>query len=148
MSFFKKPDEKLQAAAIEELRQMVVSAQMPPNIQQIASKELELLSKISSTTSEYTIGLTYIDYLVSLPWNKKTEDNLDLSHAEQILHDDHYGLDKTKERLLEHLAVNVLRSSRKPHILVVDDEEIARKNLAHVLGNDNYFVVTAPNGRE
>src|SRR3990172_4017154 len=113
MSFFKKPDEKLQAAAIEELLQMVVSAQMPPNIQQIASKELELLSKMSSTTAEYTIGLTYIDYLISLPWNKKTEDNLDIVRAERILNENHFGLDRIKERIMEHLAIKVLMMNRK-----------------------------------
>ena len=148
MSFFKKPDEKLQAAAIEELRQMVVSAQMPPNIQQIASKELELLSKISSTTAEYTIGLTYIDYLISLPWNKKTEDNLDIQRAGKILNERHYGLPKIKERILEHLAVKKLMMTKKPRILVVDDEEITLKNLEHILKKEDYIVVTAPNGAE
>ena len=148
MSFFKKPDEKLQAAAIEELRQMVVSAQMPPNIQQIASKELELLSKISSTTAEYTIGLTYIDYLISLPWNKKTEDNLDIQRAEKILNERHYGLPKIKERILEHLAVKKLVMTKKPRILVVDDEEITLKNLERILKKEEYIVVTAPNGAE
>ncbi len=148
MSFFKKPDEKLQAAAIEELRQMVVSAQMPPNIQQIASKELELLSKISSTTAEYTIGLTYIDYLISLPWNKKTEDNLDIQRAGKILNERHYGLPKIKERILEHLAVKKLVMTKKPRILVVDDEEIALKNLERILKKEDYIVVTAPNGAE
>src|SRR3990172_8367278 len=139
MSFFKKPDEKLQAAAIEELLQMVVSAQMPPNIQQIASKELELLSKISSTRAEYTIGLTYIDYLISLPWNKKTEDNLDIQRAGKILNERHYGLPKIKERILEHLAVKKLVMTKKPRILVVDDEEIALKNLERILKKEDYI---------
>lgn len=148
MSFFKKPDEKLQAAAIEELRQMVVSAQMPPHIQQIASKELELLSKISSATAEYTIGLTYIDYLISLPWNKKTEDNLDIQRAGKILNERHYGLHKIKERILEHLAVKKLVMTKKPRILVVDDEEITLKNLERILKKEDYIVVTAPSGAE
>lgn len=148
MSFFKKPDEKLQAAAIEELRQMVVSAQMPPHIQQIASKELELLSKISSATAEYTIGLTYIDYLISLPWNKKTEDNLDFQRAGKILNERYYGLHKIKERILEHLAVKKLVMTKKPQILVVDDEEITLKNLERILKKEDYIVVTAPSGAE
>lgn len=148
MSFFKKPDEKLQAAAIEELRQMVVSAQMPPHIQQIASKELELLSKISSATAEYTIGLTYIDYLISLPWDKKTEDNLDLQRAGKILNERYYGLHKIKERILEHLAVKKLVMTKKPQILVVDDEEITLKNLERILKKEDYIVVTAPSGAE
>jgi ATP-dependent Lon protease len=148
MSIFKKSVEKIQCTPIEELRQMIFSAQMPSNVQQIADKELEMLSKISPTTTEYTIGLTYIDYLVSLPWNKKTEDNLDLERARKILNERHYGLYNIKERILEHLAVKILVTKRQPRILVVDDEEIVRKNLEHILKKENYNVVTASGGIE
>ncbi|MEW6408683.1 MAG: endopeptidase La [Nitrospirota bacterium] len=148
MSIFKKSDEKLQTATIEELRQMIASAKMPPYVQQIADKELELLSKISPTVAEYTIGLTYIDYLVSLPWNKKTEDNLNLERAERILNERHYGLHKIKERILEHLAVKILMTTKKPRILVVDDEEIAIRNLEHILKKEDYSIVTAASGVE
>jgi len=146
MSIFKKSEERLQTAVIGDLRQMIASSKMPPHVQQIANKELELLSKTSPTTAEYTIGLNYIDYLVSLPWNKKTEDNLDLERAERILNERHHGLQKVKERILEHLAVKILRTNKKPRVLVVDDEEIARKNLEHILKKENYTVVTAANG--
>ncbi len=148
MSIFKKSEERLQTAIIEDLRQTIALSKMPPHVQQIANKELELLSKTSPTTAEYTIGLNYIDYLVSLPWNKKTEDNLDLERAERILNERHYGLHKVKERILEHLAVKILITNKKPRILVVDDEEIARKNLEHILKKENYTVVTAANGVE
>src|SRR4030043_1589856 len=107
MNIFKKSGEKLQIATIEESRQSIISAMMPPHIEQIASKELEMLSKMSSATAEYSIGLNYIDYLVSLPWNKKTRDNLDLDRAESILNERHYGLREVKERILEHLAVKI-----------------------------------------
>ena len=107
-----------------------------------------MLSKISVSSAEYTIGLSYIDYLVSMPWNRKTEDNLDIGRAERLLNDDHHGLQKTKERILEHLAVKVLRLNRRPQILVVDDEEIARKNLEHILEKENYDVSVASNGTE
>ena len=66
----------------------------------------------------------------------------------KILDEDHYGLHKIKERILEHLAVRKLKMARKPRILVVDDEEVARKNLAHVLSKENYTVSTAANGME
>lgn len=148
MGFFKKSDDNQQAATIEELRQLISAANMPPNVEKIAEQELEILSKISPSSSEYTIGITYINYLATMPWNKKTEDNLDLNHAESILNEDHYGLQKIKERVLEHLAVKILRLNKRPHILVVDDEEIARKNLKHVLSNENYVVHTASNGQE
>jgi ATP-dependent Lon protease len=148
VSIFKKSEERLQTAIIEDLRQTIALSKMPPHVQQIANKELELLSKTSPTTAEYTIGLNYIDYVVSLPWNKKTEDNLDLERAERILNERHYGLHKVKERILEHLAVKILITNKKPRILVVDDEEIARKNLEHILKKENYTVVTAANGVE
>jgi ATP-dependent Lon protease len=114
MGIFKKSDERLQAEAIEELRQRIISAKLLPHVHEVASKELELLSKISSTTAEYTIGLTYIDYLIGLPWNKKTVDNLDIERAERILNERHYGLHKIKERILEHLAVKILMMKKKP----------------------------------
>jgi ATP-dependent Lon protease len=148
MNIFKKSGEKLQVATREESRQMIISAKMPPHVEQIANKELEMLSKMSPATAEYTIGLNYIDYLVSLPWNKKTKDNLDLDRAESILNERHYGLREVKERIIEHLAVRIFVTNKKPRILVVDDEETARRNLEHVLQKENYTVVTAASGIE
>ncbi len=146
MKFFKKSEEGRPASIIEDLRVKISDALMPPYAGEAAEKELDMLGKISSSTSEYTIGLTYLEYLVSLPWNKKTQDNLDIDRAERILNEDHYGLEKIKERILEHLAVKRLHLERKPRILVVDDEEIARKNLAHILSKENYNVSTAATG--
>lgn len=148
MRFFKKSEESRPDAIIEELREKIAAAHMPAHAKKIADKELELLGRISAATSEYTIGLTYIEYLVSMPWNTKTDDNLDLVRVEKILNEDHYGLDKIKDRILEHLAVKKLRMSRKPRILIVDDEEVARKNLAHILSRENYTISTAANGME
>jgi ATP-dependent Lon protease len=119
---------------------------MPPPVAKIAEQELDLLTRISSSSAEYTIGITYVDYLVSLPWNRKTEDNLDIVRAERILNENHYGLDKIKERIMEHLAIKVLLMNKKARVLVIDDEEIARKNLAHILVKENYDVTTAADG--
>jgi ATP-dependent Lon protease len=146
MKFFKKSEDNQQEFIIGELRQKIYSAKMPASVEKIAEQELAILTKISPSTAEYTIGITYIDYLVSLPWNKKTEDNLDIARAERILNENHYGLNKIKERVMEHLAVKVLMMNRKARLLVVDDEEIARKNLAHVLTKEEYEVVTAADG--
>ncbi len=131
---------------MEELRQKITSACMPEQVEKIAEQELSILAKISPTTAEYTIGITYIDYLVCLPWNKKTEDNLNLARAERILSENHYGLRTIKERVLEHLAVKVLMMNKKARILIVDDEEIARKNLAHVLTKEEYEVAAVADG--
>jgi ATP-dependent Lon protease len=121
---------------------------MPSHALQVAERELEMLSKISPNAAEYTIGLTYIDYLATLPWNKKTEDTLDLHRAETILNERHYGLQKIKERILEHLAVKILVNHKKPRILVVDDEKIALENLEPVLQKEGYIVSTADSGEK
>jgi len=146
MKFFKKSEDEHQDSIIGELRQKIESARMPQSVEKIAWQELDMISRISPSSAEYTIGITYIDYLVSLPWNKKTEDILDLERAERILNENHYGLSAIKERVLEHLAVKVLMMSKKARILIVDDEEIARKNLAHVLTKEEYDVIAVADG--
>ena len=114
----------------------------------IAAKELERLEKTDASVAEYTIGLNYLDYLISLPWHRFTEDNLDLKRAERILESQHYGLQHVKERILEYLAVRTLCSVQTTQILVVDDEEIARTNLEYILRKEGHQVATAANGLE
>lgn len=148
MSIFKKSEDKQQAATIDEFRKKIDSAQLPSGVKQIAERELEMMCNMSPATAEYTIGLTYVDYLASLPWNKKTADTLDLTRAETILNERHYGLSEVKRRIIEHLAVKILVMNKKPQILVIDDEAIARDNIEHILTKENYNVVTAVNGVE
>ena len=148
MSIFKKSDDKQHAATIDEFRKKIDSAQLPSGVKQIAERELEMMCNMSPATAEYTIGLTYVDYLASLPWNKKTADTLDLTRAETILNERHYGLSEVKRRIIEHLAVKILVMNKKPQILVIDDEAIARDNIEHILKKENYNVVTAVNGVE
>jgi ATP-dependent Lon protease len=146
MKFFNKSEDDHQLFIIEELRRKISEAAMPDPVQKIAEQELDLLNRISPASAEYTIGVTYIDYLVSLPWNKKTADNVDSVRAGRILNENHFGLDKIKERIMEHLAIKVLMMTRKARVLIVDDEEIARKNLTHILSRENYDVVATANG--
>jgi ATP-dependent Lon protease len=146
MKFFKSPEDNQQEFIIEDLRKKIALAKMPAAVERIADQEVAILSRINPSTAEYTIGITYIDYLISLPWNTKTEDNLDIGRAGRILNENHFGLNTIKERVMEHLAVKVLMMNRKPRLLVVDDEEIARRNLAHVLAKEDYDVVTAADG--
>lgn len=148
MSIFKKSDERTQNESVEGLRQIIASVSLPPYVEEIAKRELELLSRLNSNAAEFSIGMTYIEYLLSLPWNIKTEDNLDIARAERILDERHYGLKAVKERILEHLAVRTLLKNRRANILIVDDEEIARKNLEHILKKENYLVSTAASGME
>lgn len=151
MSIFKKDKgqiEELQSDEVVELKENVIKAKMPEQVEKIAFKEIERLSKTSPSSSEYTIGTNYIDYLVSLPWNKMTDDNLDIKRAEAILNEEHFGLAEIKDRILEHLSVRVLKMSRRHKILVVDDEKITRQNLEHVFKKDGYHVNTASNGAD
>ena len=148
MAFFGKSEDKQQAEEIEALRQEILRAQMPPSAESPALKELEKLEKTPSNVAEYAIGINYLEYLMSLPWNVSTEDNLDLQRAERILKEQHAGLDQVKERILEYLAVRTLKIQRRFRLLVVDDEEIARTNLEHILQKEGYEVSTAADGAE
>ena len=148
MKLFGKSENIEEDGALQDLRRKIGEAHMPSPVEKIALQELETITKTGPSTAEYTIGLTYIDYLTTLPWSKKTVDNLDLDRAERALDENHFGLRKVKERIIEHLAIKVLRTTRKPHILVVDDEETARKNLSHILTRENYEVSVAKNGAE
>ena len=133
---------------VEELRETVLNADMPQNVLKVALKEIERLEKTNSSATEYTIGINYLEYLASLPWNKMTEDNLDIDRAQKILDAEHYGLTDIKERILEHLAARKLKLSSSHTVLVVDDEKIARQNLKHVFSKEGYSVSTAESGME
>ncbi len=148
MGIFKKAEDNQEPTEIDGFVATVREARMPAPVEKIALKELEKLERTSPSFPEYTIGTNHIEYLVSLPWNKMTEDNLDIRRAESILDEAHYGLAEVKDRILEHLAVRILKLSRKQRILVVDDEEMTRKNLDHVLTREGYEVMTAGGGRE
>jgi ATP-dependent Lon protease len=151
MSFFKKPEKEEEielALEVEEIKKTVLDAKMPSQVEKIALKEVDKLSKTNPSTAEYTIGINYLGYLATLPWNSHTEDCLDINRAESVLNQEHYGLDEIKDRILEHLAVRILKLSRKHHVLVVDDEKIARKNLEHVITKEGYQVTTAASGVE
>ncbi|MDD5153847.1 MAG: endopeptidase La [Desulfovibrionales bacterium] len=144
----KKSDSSIQRTEIEDLRLAIGEAQMPLAVQAVARHELERLSRMGQSTAEYSIIFNYLDYLISLPWDKSTDDNLDLARAEMILTQEHYGLDDIKARIIEYLAVRTLRLEKKYRIIVVDDEEIIRDSLQHVLEKEGYVVVTAANGTE
>jgi ATP-dependent Lon protease len=148
LKFFQKNEPHRPDPVLELLRNKVSDAKLPAAIGTIAERELDALARIHPSTAEYTIGMAYVEYLASLPWNIRTPDNLDLVRAEHILNENHYGLASIKDRVLEHLAVGALVTNRKPRILVVDDEEIARKNLAHVLSREGYDVVNAADGTQ
>jgi ATP-dependent Lon protease len=102
---------------IDELEKKIEEAKMPPEAKKAADKELERLRMIPPESAEHTVVRTYIDWLVSLPWSVSTEDNLDIANARKVLDEDHYDLDKIKERILEFLAVRKLKKDSKGPIL-------------------------------
>ncbi len=104
-------------AEIDELRKRVEEANMPPEARKAADHELDRLRMIPPESAEHTVVRTYLEWLVSLPWAVSTEDNLDLAHARQVLDEDHFDLDRIKDRILEYLAVRRLRKDPKGPIL-------------------------------
>ena len=105
------------AAEINALRGQIENNGLPEEAKRIALKELERLQQIPPTTPEYTVSRNYLDWIVSLPWSKSTEDKIDLASAARILDEQHYGLAKVKDRLLEFLAVIKLKNKLKGPIL-------------------------------
>jgi ATP-dependent Lon protease len=101
----------------EELQRSIKRARMPKETEKVALKELRRMSRMSPGAAEYTVARTYLDWLIELPWDNSSSDNLDIHHAHSILDEDHYGLTKVKERILEYLAVRKLKSDMKGPIL-------------------------------
>jgi ATP-dependent Lon protease len=113
---------------VEGYRKKIEEAGLPEEARKEAERELDRLAQMNPQSAEAGVIKTYLDWLTDLPWNKLSEDNLDLSHAEQVLNQDHYGLEKVKERILEYLAVRKLRLERG----VEDDDERAAAILCFV----------------
>ncbi len=105
------------SAEIEDLEKKIEAAKMSGEARKAADKELERLRMIPPESAEHTVVRTYLDWLVSLPWSVATEDNLDIHHARTVLDEDHYDLEKVKERILEFLAVRKLKQDTKGPIL-------------------------------
>jgi len=99
---------------LKEIEDAIKKAKMPKDAKKVALKELDRLSKIPSQSPEYTVSRTYLDWLTELPWSKKSEDTIDVKDANKILDEDHYGLEKVKERILEYLAVRALKMKKDP----------------------------------
>jgi ATP-dependent Lon protease len=108
-------DERTQE--IEALRQKIDAAGMPEEAKGEALRELDRLAKMPPAAAEYTVARTYIDWLVSMPWQRETADNVDIGAAQAVLDADHEGLEKVKDRILEYLAVKKIRPAGKDPIL-------------------------------
>ena len=108
-------DERTQE--IEELRAKIEASGMPEEAHKEATRELDRLAKMPPAAAEYTVARTYLDWLIAMPWRTETVDNVDIAEARRVLDEDHVGLDKVKERILEYLAVKKIRPEGKGPIL-------------------------------
>jgi ATP-dependent Lon protease len=106
-----------QQAELAELRERIAAAELPEEIEKAASRELSRLEKLPAAAAEYGVIRTYLDWILSVPWSATTEDDLDLERARRVLDEDHFDLEKVKERILEYLAVSKLRSELAGPIL-------------------------------
>jgi ATP-dependent Lon protease len=106
-----------QQAELNELRGQIEEKDLPEHALKAANRELSRLEKLPSAAAEYGVIRTYLDWIISLPWNEFTEDDLDLEHARQILDEDHFDLEKVKERIIEHLAVSKLKNDLSGPVL-------------------------------
>src|SRR6187401_1179565 len=125
-----------QAKEIEELRSKIEAAGMPDAVKKEAVRELDRLSKMPVAAAEYTVSRTYVDWLVALPWNKRTEDSIDLKKTKQVLDADHSGLEKVKDRVLEYLAVRKLNPDVKgPILCFLGPPGVGKTSLARSIAN-------------
>jgi len=110
-------EEGEHGSEIKELRDKIEAAQMPDEARKVALRELERLAVIPTASAEYSVARTYLDWLVTLPWSKATQDRLDIARARRVLDEDHYDLHRVKERILEYLSVLKLKQDMKGPIL-------------------------------
>lgn len=116
---------------VDQLREKIREREMPDRVSEVALKELDRFERIPQTSAESSVIRNYIDWLISLPWKEKTEDTIEIEQAEKILDEDHYGLDKVKERILEYLAVQKLTNAIKgPILCLVGPPGVGKTSLA------------------
>ena len=132
-----------QTKEIEELREKIEAAGMPEAVKKEAKRELDRLSKMPVAAAEYTVSRTYVDWLIALPWNKRTDEVIDLARTKGVLDADHSGLEKAKDRILEYLAVRKLNPTMKgPILCFAGPPGVGKTSLAKSIANslDRKFV--------
>ncbi len=120
--------------AVHEFEEKAAKKKWGKPVQEVFERELKKLQRMNPIAAEYSIQLNYLDTLVSLPWNECSKDNLDLKHARKVLDEDHYGLEKVKERILEYLAVLKLKGDmRSPILCLVGPPGVGKTSLGKSL---------------
>lgn len=124
-------DKEGRAGEVEELRSQLQELELPERVHEKVEKEIDRLEKMPASSAEGGVIRNYVDWLLALPWTNKTEDDLDIVKAEQVLDEDHYGLEKPKERVLEYLAVQKLVKKMKgPILCLVGPPGVGKTSLA------------------
>ncbi|WP_179033242.1 endopeptidase La [Paenibacillus kribbensis] len=119
------------AGEVEELRNQLSELELPVPVKEKVEKEIDRLEKMPASSAEGGVIRNYVDWLLSLPWNTFTDDDLDIAKAEEVLNHDHYGLDKPKERVLEYLAVRKLvKTIKGPILCLVGPPGVGKTSLA------------------
>ena len=132
-----------QTKEVEELREKIEAAGMPEAVKKEAKRELDRLSKMPVAAAEYTVSRTYVDWLIALPWSKRTDEVIDLARTKTVLDADHSGLEKAKDRILEYLAVRKLNPTMKgPILCFAGPPGVGKTSLAKSIANslDRKFV--------
>jgi ATP-dependent Lon protease len=125
-----------QQAEINELRARLDELTLPEEVDRAARRELARLEKLPPAAAEYGVIRTYLDWILTLPWGKTTEDNLDLDHARAILDEDHFDLEKVKERIIEYLAVSKLKNDLSgPILCFVGPPGVGKTSLGHSIAS-------------
>src|SRR5699024_4458978 len=131
---------------VEELREQLEGLDAPEEVKEKVEKELDRMEKIPTTSAEGGVIRTYVEWLLELPWNKETDDDLDINKAEKILDEDHYGLEKAKERVLEYLAVQqMVKKMKGPILCLVGPPGVGKTSLGRSIAralNRNFVRVS------
>ncbi len=132
----KELGEDSELSDVNELREKIDKADMPAEVKEVAEKELKRLAQMHPASAEMTVSRTYLDWLIELPWNKSTEDVLDVDEVQKQLDADHYNLEKVKKRIIEYIAVRKMKKDMKgPILCFVGPPGVGKTSLGRSIAN-------------